>query len=123
MNGAPRLQVDEPGGRRIVALSSLPFSIGRRSQCDLHLPDTDVSRDHTEIVELDGQIVLRDRGSRFGTFLNGVQIGEHPLAHGDKIAFGRGGRTSLVFLSEESVSSVSGASGFGGDLRQVAVLL
>ena len=122
MHISPRLQVDEPGGRRVVSLQSLPFSIGRRSQCDLHLPDTDVSRDHAEIIEIDGQLLLRDRGSRFGTFLNGVQIGEHPLSHGDKIAFGRGGRTSLVFLLDEAVSSVS-ASGFGGDLRQVAVLL
>ena len=37
----------------------------------------------------DGRFILKDRASRYGTFINGEQITEHPLAHGDRIRLGR----------------------------------
>jgi phosphoserine phosphatase RsbU/P len=120
---SPHLDVRDSLGQRVVPLDKPTFSIGRRSASDLHLLDTDVSRDHAEIVQSDGGYVLRDRGSRYGTFVNGTQVTEQPLNHGDRIAFGRGGRTELVFLLNEASSSQHSGSWSGGDLRQIASLL
>lgn len=123
-SGVPRLQVEEQSGRRIVPLERLPFSIGRRSVSDLVLADPDVSRDHAEIIAAGDGFLLRERGSRFGTFVNGHQITEHRLIFNDRISFGRGGQTELIFLpADASVVSSAGASGFGADLRQVGALL
>jgi pSer/pThr/pTyr-binding forkhead associated (FHA) protein len=45
-----------------------------------------VSRVHAEIIEKDGELYLRDRGSSNGTFINSGQIqGEALLKSGDRI--------------------------------------
>jgi sigma-B regulation protein RsbU (phosphoserine phosphatase) len=121
---APRLQVDETTGRRVVSIDHLPFLIGRRSVSDLVLHGGDVSRDHAEIVADGSAFVLRDRGSRFGVFVNGQRITEHRLIAHDRISFGRGGQTELTFYpADASAISAVTASGLGGDLRQIGVLL
>ena len=123
-SGAPRLQVDETTGRRLVTIEHLPFLIGRRTASHLVLQDVDVSRDHAEIVADGPALVLRDRSSRFGVFVNGQRITEHRLAAHDRISFGRGGQTELTFLpADASTVSAVPASGLGGDLRQIGVLL
>ena len=79
----PRLQVDDPLGRRVVVIDKPVFRIGRKSESDLRSVGTDVSREHAEIVRLDdGRFVLKDRGSRCGTFVNDEQVTERPLRHG-----------------------------------------
>jgi sigma-B regulation protein RsbU (phosphoserine phosphatase) len=119
----PRLQVEDPAGSRVVVIERRPFTIGRRSANDLVLMDPDVSRDHVEIVEHEGGLLLKDRASRFGTFVNGFQVSEHQLAPNDRITFGRGGRTEIVFLSGDGASATLSGAGFGSDLRQIALLL
>jgi sigma-B regulation protein RsbU (phosphoserine phosphatase) len=120
----PRLQVDDPLGRRIVVIDKPIFRIGRRSESDLRSLGTDVSREHAEIVRLeDGRFVLRDRGSRCGTFVNDQQVTEQPLRHRDKIRLGRSGSSELVFLTDEGAesrpSSVTGVV----DFRPLTALL
>jgi serine phosphatase RsbU (regulator of sigma subunit)/pSer/pThr/pTyr-binding forkhead associated (FHA) protein len=116
-----RLDVTDGLGRRVVRINKEMFSIGRRSECDLHVVGSDVSRDHAEI-KLDGdRYLLRDHGSRCGTFVNGEAVTVRPLTHGDRISLGRSG-TEIVFLTEEQHSS-QGSSGLAVvDLRQLAVL-
>jgi sigma-B regulation protein RsbU (phosphoserine phosphatase) len=125
----PRLEVRDTLGQRIVSVEKMPFTIGRRETNDLRLGGSEVSRDHAELV-LDGdRVVIRDRGSRFGTFLNGESITEHALRPGDVIRIGRGGGAELVFLAADAAStqdidtSISSASTAIGDLRHVAALL
>ena len=48
--------------------------------------------------------VLRDRDSRFGTYLNGDRVTVHELSDGDRIARGRSGRTTLVFRVDDSMT-------------------
>src|SRR5262245_5924971 len=117
------LEVHDSLGRRIVPLDKPAFTIGRRAGSDLHLMGSDVSRDHAEIAQADGRFVVRDRGSRYGTFVNGAQVTERPLAHGDRIQLGRAGDAELVFLVEEGLSVERQPSSPVGDLRQVAALL
>jgi serine phosphatase RsbU (regulator of sigma subunit) len=121
-----RLQVTDSGGRRIVPLDKPIFLIGRRTAADLQLVNADVSREHAEIAHDGLRYLLRDRGSRYGTFVNGEQITERPLEHGDRIRLGRTDAIELVFMSDSSSSThVSGLREIGSDadLRQMAAIL
>lgn len=121
---APRLEVTDPLGRRIVTIEQTPFSIGRRDTNQLRLGGGEVSRDHAEIVEESGSLKLYDRGSRYGTFVNDAEVTERVLQHGDRIRLGRGGGADLVFLAEDvSPSAEPSATTAIGDLRHVAALL
>ncbi|MBI2835851.1 MAG: SpoIIE family protein phosphatase [Acidobacteria bacterium] len=119
-----RLEVTDALGRRIVPIETTVFGIGRRDTNDLRLAGSEVSRDHAEIVREDGKFLVKDRQSRYGTFVNGDQITQKELAHGDKIRLGRSGGAELVFLLEEAGPSVEKATTTAiGDLRQIAALL
>lgn len=119
-----RLEVNDGLGRRVILIDKPLLEIGRRSENDLRLVGSDVSRDHAEIAQVEGSYVLRDRGSRYGTFVNGDQITEHPLRHGDRIQFGRTSGTEVVFLADgNSPTERPQQPTAFGDLRQLAVLL
>ena len=124
-----RLEVTDALGRRVIHIDKPVFSVGRRSGNDLQLVGSDVSRDHAEIASENSAFVLRDRGSRYGTYVNGEGITEHTLQHGDLVRLGRSGGAEMVFLLEDATQASSGASGDRhttsavGDLRQVAALL
>jgi sigma-B regulation protein RsbU (phosphoserine phosphatase) len=118
-----RLEVHDSLGRRVVTLDKPAFTIGRRSGNDLHLMGSDVSRDHAEIAQAAGGFIVRDRGSRYGTFVNGTQVTEQSLKHGDRIQLGRTGGAELVFLVDETGVPERQPTSAVGDLRQVAALL
>ena len=118
-----RLEVTDVLGRRIVTIERAPFVIGRRVGSDLHLPSAEVSRDHAEIVGEGDEYTIRDRGSRYGTFVNDETVEAHVLAHGDRIRLGRSGGAEIVFLVSESDQPTERSSGAISDLRQVAALL
>ncbi len=64
-------------------------TIGRGTANTIQLHDTEVSRDHVELVRRGDKFVLKDMGSSNGTFVNGRQIREHELASGDQVQLGR----------------------------------
>lgn len=119
-----RLEVTDTQGRRVVRLEKPVFRIGRRSECDLTVTGSDISRDHAEIV-LDGdRYLLRDRQSRYGTFVNDTAVTEQPLSHRDRIRLGRSGGAELVFLVDEIGSTMGGRSVSAVDaLHQMTTLL
>ena len=117
-----RLEYNGEQGRRIVRIAKENFTIGRRSGNDLQLEFTDVSRDHAEIVILEGRYILRDKASRFGTFVNGQRCEERTLEHLDRLSFGAA-EPEVIFFREEAVHS-GGAAGIAvSDLRQISSLL
>jgi sigma-B regulation protein RsbU (phosphoserine phosphatase) len=119
-----RLEVTDALGRRIVPIAKGQFEIGRRETNDLRLAGSEVSRDHAEVALQDNHFVLRDRNSRYGTYVNGEQVTERTLAHGDRIRLGRTGGAEMVFLLADSPAPVERATTTAvGDLRQIAVLL
>jgi transcriptional regulator with PAS, ATPase and Fis domain len=83
-------EADQVG--RTVLLASDRLLIGRFSSAEgLGLDDPEVSRAHAEIVRAEGGFVLRDLGSRNGTFVNGARLareGDHELKGEDAIRFG-----------------------------------
>lgn len=79
----------EPGRRYPVGHHTL--IIGRDPECDVHIDDKRVSRQHARIEpEDDGSLLLVDNGSSNGTFVNGRPIEQHHLDIGDRIGLGRG---------------------------------
>jgi serine phosphatase RsbU (regulator of sigma subunit)/pSer/pThr/pTyr-binding forkhead associated (FHA) protein len=119
-----RLELNDGLGLRVIPLDKPQITIGRRTENDVRLNGSDVSRDHAEIVAVDGDYVLKDRGSRYGTFVNESQITEHKLVSGDRLQFGRAAGTDIVFRIGDNVPSsertpVTAVS----DLRQLAALL
>jgi phosphoserine phosphatase RsbU/P len=119
-----RLEVTDALGRRIVPISKGVFEIGRRETNDLRLAGSEVSRDHAEIAAGDKAFVIRDRNSRYGTYVNDQQVTEHTLSHGDRIRLGRSGGAEMVFLVAETPAAQDRATTTAiGDLRQIAALL
>ena len=119
----PRLEVTDTLGRRIVTIEKVPFLVGRRVGSDLHLPSAEVSRDHAEIVSNGDGYLIRDRGSRYGTFVNDTEVEEQPLVHGDRIRLGRSGGAEIVFLLASGDQATERGTAVVGDLRQLATLL
>ena len=120
-----KLEVIDAQGRRMIDLPAEAdvFRIGRREGNDLQLSGSEVSRDHAELVRRGDEWVLRDHGSRYGTFINGTQITEQALKPGDRARLGRGGGAELV-VTDEIGSSLAASTGGGvSDLRQLAALL
>jgi phosphoserine phosphatase RsbU/P len=118
------LEVTDALGRRIVPISKSVFEIGRRETNDLRLAGSEVSRDHAEIAAGDKAFVIRDRNSRYGTYVNDQQVTEHTLSHGDVIRLGRSGGAEMVFLVAETSPAQDRATTTAiGDLRQIAALL
>ena len=119
-----RLKVDDQTGSREVPVLSPLTTLGRRSECHVRLFGSDVSRDHADIATEGERFILRDRASRFGTFVNGRQITEQELSHGDTIRLGQSADCQIVFLVDgASTRADSRASSAVGDLHQVATLL
>jgi predicted component of type VI protein secretion system len=90
----PRL-ASRRDGSQVVLRGGLGF--GREANCDVVLSDAArgpeaqlVSRAHAEIVAVDGGFELHDKGSTWGTFVNGMRIGPNGarLAGGDLVSFG-----------------------------------
>src|SRR3954471_24087293 len=94
---APRLVITDSLGRRTIPIERPVLTFGRRSECDVRVTGADVSRQHAELLTLDGRIVLKDSGSKFGTFVNGEKIAERELKPGDTIGLGQTSDTSIVF--------------------------
>lgn len=76
-------------------------TIGRGGTNDIDLGDLHSSSRHAEVVQNGKTFMLRDLGSRNGTFLNGEKVTEAKLRHGAEI---RVGTTSMSFLTDEEQS-------------------
>ena len=125
MTGGARLEVTDPLGRRVVEISKALFEIGRRETNDLRLAGSEVSRDHADIITDNGKILIRDKNSRYGTYVNGEQVTERVLVPGDRIRLGRSGGAEMVFMIEgaEPPPAEKSATTAIGDLRQITALL
>ena len=123
-SAAPRLVITDSLGRRILPIDKTLFTIGRRSETDLRLQGADISRVHAEITNDKGVCTIRDKQSRFGTFINGERTDEKVLEHGDQIRLGQAGDTEIVFFVDDEAPSVErSAISAATELRQMAALL
>ena len=84
---ASQIRQAEPGER--VALRAGSTIIGRMSECDVTVNDTNVSRRHAEVRTSGTSHVVVDLGSTNGTLVNGERVvSERLIADGDIISVG-----------------------------------
>ena len=77
------------GERRSFSVTREVTVIGRREDCDLRIPVSEVSRKHCRIVMEEGAVRAEDLGSSNGTFHNGKRIsGSVTLEPGDSLEVG-----------------------------------
>jgi len=76
------------GERRDLPLNAGRTLIGRRNDCDIRIPLTEVSRHHTELRIDGGKVLVKDLGSSNGTFINNKRVQSATLAPGDHVIIG-----------------------------------
>jgi hypothetical protein len=75
--------------------------IGRGAECDLVIPDRQVSRTHARILHTPEGYTIEDLGSKNGTHVNGVEVdGRVQLQDGDIIQIALA--MKLIFVGTES---------------------
>ena len=82
------------------------FFVGRGAECDIVLPERQVSRQHIRLTREGEQTILHDLGSKNGTHLNGRQLsGSTPLKDGDQIQIAL--CVTLLFVGTEATLPLS----------------
>ncbi|MEO6260256.1 MAG: trypsin-like peptidase domain-containing protein [Thermoanaerobaculia bacterium] len=81
-----------------LGLGGSGIRIGRESGiCEIVLENPKVSRLHAEVVSIDGKVLLIDRNSSNGTFVNDQKIDKRFLSDGDIIYFGGRNAVAVAF--------------------------
>jgi signal transduction histidine kinase len=107
LDPTPHLKLLLPGGRhRVVPITSVPFTIGRRRDNHLVLADRDISRVQAILTREAEAYVIEDQQSLFGTAVNGDVLPRHALRNRDVISFGRERTIEMVFLHEDPMSHI-----------------
>lgn len=81
-----------------LGLGGSGIRIGRESTiCEIVLENPKISRLHAEVVSIDGKVLLIDRNSSNGTFVNDQKIDKRFLKDGDIIYFGGRNAVAVAF--------------------------
>jgi len=100
--------------RQCWPISKGEIVVGREAECDIVLPDRQVSRRHAVIRQIAGEYIIQDCQSKNGTYINGRQCeGECVLQDGDeiqialcfKLTFVAPGATTPLFFDEQQLRS------------------
>jgi len=104
------------GDEQTLSLNHTPYTIGRKVDRDLVIPDPRVSREHASIISENGEFFVVDQGSKHGTFVNGERVERRKLNRNDKMEFGARDVAYLIFhpmhtssnTAREFLSQISG---------------
>lgn len=78
-----------PSAGKEIKISKAPFVIGRQDDCHLRPKSDAISRRHCELVFGESQVIIRDLGSKNGTYVNGDRVvGDRVLKLGDHLKVG-----------------------------------
>ena len=75
-------------GRIFQLRPGLPFLIGRDMSTHARLKDPQVAMLHCQVVADEQDVILTDRGSSGGTFVQGQRVSTHTLQPGDVFRIG-----------------------------------
>jgi sigma-B regulation protein RsbU (phosphoserine phosphatase) len=119
--------------QQTLSLNHTPYTVGRKVDRDLVIPDPRVSREHASIIAENGEFFVVDQGSKHGTFVNGERVDRRKLARNDRLEFGARdvaylifhplhatSNTAREFLSQISVMQISPES---SDLEKLTLFL
>jgi len=93
----PELVLVNGAEQRKITIDHFPFTIGRKNDQDLAIPDARLSADHAAIQDEGGAFVILDRGSEHGTWINGIRTERLVLRDNDRIEFGARGGPYVIF--------------------------
>lgn len=82
------VQVKNGSAGRSFSISNNVTIIGRRKSCDFYIPLNSVSRKHCQLSINNGNLKIRDLGSRNGTIVNGQPVDESIINPGDNVEIG-----------------------------------
>ncbi|HRA65468.1 MAG TPA: FHA domain-containing protein [Caldilinea sp.] len=102
------LQRGAETGRRWPLDRNRALTIGRDEDCDIHLPDRQVSRNHARIYWADDHYRIEDLGSKNGTHVNGQDVQNNtslPLQDGDELQIAL--RFKLAFVDAGATAPLS----------------
>lgn len=87
-------------------LAKSPIIIGREADSDVQIADRQVSRQHAEVTRTDRGFMLRDLGSKNGTFLNGEPVTAEArlMRNGDDVGIALCAK--LTFVEENATAPV-----------------
>jgi len=102
--------LDETGKDCWATITPPRFTIGRSSDNSLVMGQMGISRSHAEVVVQNEEYLLRDLGSKQGTYLNGTRVEESHLENGDRVQLGGPQGLSLEFHEGDLLQSLLGVS-------------
>ncbi len=108
--------IDETGKECWASILPPRFTIGRSSGNHLILGHLGISRTHAEVLVENGEYLLRDLGSKRGTYLNGVKVDQVRLVNGCRVQLGGPQGTCLAFHEGDLLQSLLGASDSGAEI-------
>lgn len=89
MTAQIRILSGPESGRLIPITEGEPQLIGRISESDIQIRDPSISRAHCQILIKDGQVVVCDTASKYGTFVDNQKITEVELTGEQVIRIGQ----------------------------------
>jgi len=84
---AKLIVIEGTANRREIAIK-LPVTIGRSKTANLTVAHPMVSRQHCELLNVDGVVVIRDLASLNGTFVHGDRVDETAVRPNDIFSVG-----------------------------------
>ena len=129
---ASLIVVDPSGHRNRVEIQPIPFKIGRQADSHLILRDSRASRNHAQIVLVNGEYAVEDLSSRHGVYVNGERVERQRLRNSDRIEFGVPDSYQLVFaldgaelkrLMEQVPGGQPAPAGVGANLAKLRAVL
>jgi len=93
--------------QQTLSLNHTPYTVGRKVDRDLVIPDPRVSREHAHIVAENGEFFVVDQGSKHGTFVNGERVDRRKLVRNDRLEFGARDVAYLIFHPLQKTSNTA----------------
>jgi sigma-B regulation protein RsbU (phosphoserine phosphatase) len=116
----PYLLVIRADEQFALLLERSPFTVGRKPDKDLSIPDQRISRDHAVIIHEGDDFYVEDQGSKLGTYVNGVRISaRHKLNRNDHIDFGPAEVAHVVFFPEKVKPATADHTVVESDTREL----
>src|SRR5438477_4763219 len=103
----PSLVYVQGNDQRSITLDHTPFTVGRKVDKDLVVPDPRVSRAHALILSKDGEFYVVDQGSKHGTFVNGERVQRQKLRRNDRLEFGVRDVAYIIFHPMHATSNTA----------------
>ena len=103
----PSLIYVQGNEQRSIVMNRTPFSVGRKVDKDLVIPDPRVSRDHALIVAENGDFFVVDQGSKHGTYVNGERVQRQKLQRNDRLEFGVRDVAYVIFSPQHTSSNTA----------------